>query len=145
MKPTLRFVCVFTYLLVTLSLAHAKDSEETCSLAFKELLQWRVRTLLLGQEAKYRNDCLIETKRKEINKPSLPPRCQTVFFVGSSLDSEKDIKTALDTKNEFFPAFQKLEKDGKRVRLSEIHYRIADSTLIETRSKCQEKPLEPNL
>lgn len=145
MKIAIRFTGVFILLALSMNLAHAKDSQETCSLAFKELLQWRVRTLLLGQDSKYRNDCLIETKRKEMNKPALPPRCQTVFFVGSSLDSEKEIKTALDPKDEFFPSFQKLEKDGKHVRLSEIHYRIADSTLTETRARCQEKPLEPNL
>lgn len=144
MKISFLLISLLTALSVATS-SLAKDKEEHCSLAFKELLQWRVRTLLLGQDAKYRNDCLIETKRKEMNKPALPPRCQSVFFIGSSLDSEKDLKTALDPKNEFFPTFLALEKDGKHTRLSEIHYRIADTTLIDTRLKCQEKPLEPNL
>ena len=132
------FLVVLTFALAcAVSPVRAEETAENCVLDFKELLQWRIKTLLIGQDAKYKSDCIIEIKRKELTRPGLSPKCQRVLFGGSSVDDDANLKEALDSRKIFF-------KKADKERLTDLHYRIVDATLSEARMKCSDKPMTPS-
>lgn len=137
MRTPLFFTAMVLAIALILGTARAAHAEENCVLDFKELLQWRIKVLLIGQESKYKTDCLIEIKRKEMTRPSLSPKCQRVLFGGSSVDDDSNLKEALDSRKTFF-------KKADKERLTDVHYRIVASTLDEARMKCSDKPMTPS-
>lgn len=130
------FISALCLVIALVSGVARADSNEECSLDFKSLLQWRMRVLIIGQESKYKTDCMIEIKRREIGKPSLTPKCQRLLYEGSSVEKDRNLRESFDGRGNFFG---KIEKE----KLSDSHYRIVDATLSEARAKCNDKPLTP--
>lgn len=130
------FISALSIAFALFSNAARAESNEDCSLDFKSLLQWRMRVLIIGQESKYKTDCMIEIKRKEMSKPSLTPKCQRLLYEGSSVEKDRNLRESFDGRGNFFG---KIEKE----KLSDSHYRIVDATLNEARMKCNDKPLTP--